>query len=67
MNEEEDGVWEEEMNKMSKVEQLQAILSKFREYKRQGGGEGIEEKIKDVEQELRKYLNWHWKIKLKIK
>ena len=44
------------MNKMSKVEQLKAILSRLREFKRQGGGEGIEEKIEDVEQELKKYL-----------
>ena len=66
IEEEEQGGWEEEMNKMSKVEQLKAILSRLREFKRQGG-EGIEEKIEDVEQELKKYLKWHWKIKLKIK
>ena len=65
MEEEEEGDWQEEMKKMSKLEQLKAILSRLREFKRQGGKDGIEEKIKDVEQELRKYLKWLWKLNLK--
>ena len=41
------------MKSKSKVEQLEEILSRLREFKRQGGKDGIEGKIKEVEQELR--------------
>ena len=47
-------VWEERMNKLSWEEYLEEVLYKLSEYKRQGGGEGIEDKIAEVELQLRK-------------
>ena len=44
------------MEKLNKVEQLKAILRKLREFKKQGGGEGIDQKIAEVQLELRRHL-----------
>ena len=52
----EENDWESEMKYMSKTEQLKAILGKFKEYKRQGGQDGIDEKIQEVERELKEHL-----------
>ena len=42
------------MNKLSWEEYLEEVLYKLSEYKRQGGGEDIEDKIAEVELQLRK-------------
>ena len=47
-------VWEERMNKLSWEEYLEEVLYKLSEYKRQGGGGDIEDKIAEVELQLRK-------------
>ena len=44
------------MRKLSKVEQLRAILQRLREFKKQGGEEGIDQKIGEVQLELRRHL-----------
>ena len=44
------------MEKLSEEEQLRAILMRLMEIRRQGGAEGINEKIAEVQLELRKHL-----------
>ena len=44
------------MEKKSKVEQLRIILRRLMEFKRQGGEEGIDRKIGEVQLELRRQL-----------
>ena len=44
------------MNKLSKIEQLRIILRRLMDYKRQGGEEGIDQKIGEVQLELRRHL-----------
>ena len=44
-----------ELEKLSKVEQLRAILRRLMEFRRQGE-EGINEKIAEVQLELRKHI-----------
>ena len=58
------------MNRMSRTEPLKVIRNKFKEYKRQGGQDGIDEKIQEVERELKEHLKnteKTMKNKLKIK
>ena len=45
-----------EMEKLTKVEQLQAILRRLMELRRQGEKDGINQKIAEVQMELRKHL-----------
>ena len=42
------------MNKLSREDQLVVILQRLRDFKRQGGEEGIDDKIEEVELRLRK-------------
>ena len=44
------------MGKMNKIEELKIILRRLMEIRSQGGGEGINEKIVDVQLELRRHL-----------
>ena len=44
------------MEKLSKEVQLRAILMRLMEIRRQGGEEGINEKIAEVQLELRRHL-----------
>ena len=44
------------MEKLSVVEQLRAILRRLMEIRRQGGEKGINEKIAEVQLELRRHL-----------
>ena len=48
--------WVQEMEKLSKIEQLRAILRRLMEFKKQGGEEGIDQKIGEVQLELRRHL-----------
>ena len=45
-----------EMAKMNKIEQLREILKRLREFKRKGGEAGIDQKIGEVQLELRRHL-----------
>ena len=56
IEEEEAEAWETEMNRLTRKEQLKIILNKLREHKRQGGKDGIDEKIQEIERELRRCL-----------
>ena len=51
--------WEAEMNRMSRTDQLKVILNRLKEYKRQGGQDGIDEKIREVERDLKEELKRH--------
>ena len=42
------------MNKLSREDQLVVILQRLRDFKRQGGEEGIDDKIEEVELRLKK-------------
>ena len=44
------------MEKMNKIEELKMILRRLKEIRNQEGGEGINEKIVDVQLELRRHL-----------
>ena len=60
------------MNKLSREDQLVVILQRLRDFKRQGGEEGIDDKIEEVELQLRKQrdeevLEMTLNNKLKIK
>ena len=48
--------FEKEMAKLSKIEQLKEILRRLMEFKRKGGEAGIDQKIGEVQLELRKHL-----------
>ena len=56
IEEEEIEAWEIEMNRLTRKEQLKIILNKLKEHKRQGGKDGIDEKIQEIERELRRCL-----------
>ena len=45
-----------ELEKLPKVKQLRAILHRLMELRRQGGEEGINQKIAEVQLELRKHI-----------
>ena len=47
---------------MNKVEQLKAILHRLKELRRQGKEEGIDEKIGEVQLELRKHLRRQFEL-----
>ena len=55
IEEEEDADHGQQVEYEGEVKQLRAILNRLRELKEEGGGEGIEEKILDVEQTLLEY------------
>lgn len=44
------------MRKLSKVDQLKAILQRLKKFKQQGGDEGIDQKIDEVQSELKRHL-----------
>ena len=48
------------MEKMNKIEELKMILRRLKEIRNQEGGEGINEKIVDVQLELRRHLREQW-------
>ena len=58
MNSHEEGMedFEKEMAKMNKIEQLKEILKRLMEFKRKGGEAGIDQKIGEVQLELRRHL-----------
>ena len=52
------------MNRLTRKEQLKIILNKLKEHKRQGGKDGIDEKIQEIER-TEKMLIMTLKINLK--